>query len=133
MSSETPPSGSSAAVAYGEPVGSPAVERPRGRGLLIRIATDRELVLIVLIVKLIALMTILEPASRPMRRVVRAISARRTPGRMCLKRSAAPWLGRADGTDRVPSPPIFIGADGYSIQVESCRGRVAALGAAWYG
>ena len=65
MSSETPPSGSSAAVAYGEPVGSPAVERPRGRGLLIRIATDRELLLIVLIVTLIALMTILEPTTFP--------------------------------------------------------------------
>ena len=65
MSSETPPSGSSAAVAYGEPVGSPAVERPRGRGLLIRIATDRELLLIVLIVTLIGLMAILEPTTFP--------------------------------------------------------------------
>jgi ribose transport system permease protein len=65
MSSEIPPSGSSATVAYGEPVGSPAVERQRGRGLLIRIATDRELLLIVLIVALIALMTILEPTTFP--------------------------------------------------------------------
>ena len=65
MSSETPRSGSSAAVAYGEPVESPAVERPRGRGLLIRIATDRELLLIVLIVTLIALMAILEPTTFP--------------------------------------------------------------------
>jgi ribose transport system permease protein len=65
MSSETPPSGSSAAVAYGEPMGSPAVERRRGRGLLTRIATDRELLLIVLIVTLIVLMAILEPTTFP--------------------------------------------------------------------
>jgi ribose transport system permease protein len=66
MSTDLPPSGgSSAAVAYGEPLGSPAAERPRGRGLLVRIATERQLLLIVLIVALVALMTILEPATFP--------------------------------------------------------------------
>jgi len=66
MSADLPPSGgSSAAVAYGEPLGSPAGERPRGRGLLVRIATERQLLLIVLIVALVALMTILEPTTFP--------------------------------------------------------------------
>ena len=44
---------------------SPAAERSRGKALLVRIATDRPLLLIVLIVALIAVMTILEPTTFP--------------------------------------------------------------------
>ena len=43
----------------------PAVKRSRGKDLLVRIATERQLLLVVLIVGLIALMTILEPTTFP--------------------------------------------------------------------
>jgi ribose transport system permease protein len=65
MSDGLLPSGSSAAVAARESIERPAVERSRGRELLVRIATDRPLLLIVLIITLIALMTILEPTTFP--------------------------------------------------------------------
>ena len=65
MSGDLPPSTSSAAVALSEPSERPATARRRGRDLLVRIATDRPLLLIVLIVTLIALMTILEPTTFP--------------------------------------------------------------------
>jgi ribose transport system permease protein len=63
MSGDSSPAGSSAAVAHSEPIERPAIERSRGRDLLVRIATDRQLLLIVLIVTLVAVMTILEPAT----------------------------------------------------------------------
>jgi ribose/xylose/arabinose/galactoside ABC-type transport system permease subunit len=65
MSGDPPPSTSSAAVALSEPSERPATTRRRGRDLLVRIATDRPLLLIVLIITLIALMTILEPTTFP--------------------------------------------------------------------
>ncbi len=70
MSSDLPSSGTSAAVVPGEAVESPAaavespaIARSRGRDLLVRIATERQLLLIVLIGALIAVMTILEPTT----------------------------------------------------------------------
>jgi ribose transport system permease protein len=66
MSSDISPSGSSAAIAPpSESIESPAIERRRSRDLLVRIATERQLLLIMLIVTLIALMTILEPTTFP--------------------------------------------------------------------
>jgi ribose transport system permease protein len=49
----------------GEAIEGPAARRSRGRELLVRIATDRPLLLIFLIVTLVALMTILEPTTFP--------------------------------------------------------------------
>jgi ribose transport system permease protein len=43
--------------------GEPAARRSRGKDLLVRIATERQLLLIFLILALLALMTILEPAT----------------------------------------------------------------------
>jgi ribose transport system permease protein len=66
MSSDISPSGSSAAIAPpSESIESPAIERRRGRDLLVRIATERQLLLIMLIVTLLALMSILEPTTFP--------------------------------------------------------------------
>lgn len=65
MSSDIPPSTSSAAVAISEPIEPPAARRSRGKDLLVRIATDRPLLLIGLIVVLVAAMTILEPTTFP--------------------------------------------------------------------
>jgi ribose/xylose/arabinose/galactoside ABC-type transport system permease subunit len=65
MNSDTPQSGSTATVAYGEPLGSPAAKPSRAHGLLVRIATDRQLLLIMLIATLLVLMTILEPTTFP--------------------------------------------------------------------
>lgn len=48
-----------------EPTGSATAERFRGKTLLIRIATERQYLLIVLIVALVAVMTILEPTTFP--------------------------------------------------------------------
>jgi ribose transport system permease protein len=59
------PSGGSAAAAARESIEGPAIERSRGKELLVRIATDRPLLLIVLILTLIALMTVLEPTTFP--------------------------------------------------------------------
>lgn len=60
MGSESTPSTTGPAVASGE-----GAVRSRGKALLLRIATDRQLLLIVLIFVLIALMTILEPTTFP--------------------------------------------------------------------
>src|SRR4029078_4584639 len=60
MRSESTPSTSGSAVAPGE-----VVRRSRGRAFLLRIATDRQLLLIFLILALLALMTILEPTTFP--------------------------------------------------------------------
>ena len=65
MSTDIPHSGSSAAVAPSAPIESPAIERSRGKDLLVRIATDRQLLLIMLIAVLIAAMTVLEPTTFP--------------------------------------------------------------------
>ena len=67
MRNDVSPPGSSILGSPGEPVEPRAIERSRGRELLVRIATERQLLLIVLIVVLVGLMTILEPAtfSRP--------------------------------------------------------------------
>jgi ribose transport system permease protein len=43
----------------------PAIKRSRGKDLLVRIATERQLLLVVLIVGLVALMTVLEPTTFP--------------------------------------------------------------------
>jgi ribose transport system permease protein len=51
-------------VAPGDPTEAPA-ERARGKALLVRIATERQLLLIVLIVTLILVMTIIEPTTFP--------------------------------------------------------------------
>jgi ribose transport system permease protein len=60
MRSESTPSTSGSAVAPGE-----VVRRSRGRAFLLRFATDRQLLLIFLILALLALMTILEPTTFP--------------------------------------------------------------------
>jgi ribose transport system permease protein len=65
MSSDRPPLGSGAPVAPIEPAECPAVERSRGKELLVRIATERQLLLIVLIAALLVTMTILEPTTFP--------------------------------------------------------------------
>jgi ribose transport system permease protein len=65
MSSDIPHSGSSAAVAPSAPIESPAIERSRAKDLLVRIATDRQLLLIMLIAVLVAAMTVLEPTTFP--------------------------------------------------------------------
>jgi len=65
MRNDLSPPGSSVVSSPGEPVEPQATERSRGRDLLVRIATERQLLLIVLIVLLVALMTILEPATFP--------------------------------------------------------------------
>jgi ribose transport system permease protein len=65
MSSDRPPLGSGAPVAPIEPAECPAVERSRGKELLVRIATERQLLLIVLIAALLVSMTILEPTTFP--------------------------------------------------------------------
>ena len=65
MSTDIPHSGSSAAVAPSAPIESPAIERSRAKDLLVRIATDRQLLLIMLIAVLIAAMTVLEPTTFP--------------------------------------------------------------------
>ena len=48
-----------------DPTEGPAAPRSRGMDLLVRIATERQLLLVVLIVALIVLMTILEPTTFP--------------------------------------------------------------------
>lgn len=63
MSSEITQSRSKTAAVPGDTTESAAVKQSRGRALLVRIATDRQLLLIVLIVALVALMTILEPTT----------------------------------------------------------------------
>jgi ribose transport system permease protein len=65
MRNEITSSRSSSAVAQSESIESAAAGRSRGRALLIRIATDRQLLLIVLIITLIGLMIILEPTTFP--------------------------------------------------------------------
>ena len=65
MRNDVSPPGSSIVGSPGEPVEPRAIERSRGRELLVRIATERQLLLIVLIVVLVGLMTILEPATFP--------------------------------------------------------------------
>lgn len=54
---------SSVPAAPGQLPGKPALQRSRGKALLVRIATERQLLLIVLIVALIAGMAILEPTT----------------------------------------------------------------------
>jgi ribose/xylose/arabinose/galactoside ABC-type transport system permease subunit len=54
----------SSGVAPGDPTET-AAERSRGKALLVRIATERQLLLIMLIAVLIAVMTILEPTTFP--------------------------------------------------------------------
>ncbi len=54
---------SSAQTAPGQVPGKPAGQRSRGKALLVRIATERQLLLIVLIIALLAGMTILEPTT----------------------------------------------------------------------
>ena len=58
MSSDASPSEGIAPVAGGEPTASLAVERSRGGDLLVGIATDRQRLLVVLIVTLVVLMAI---------------------------------------------------------------------------
>ncbi len=65
MSTEMSRSVGRPAVASSESTEGLATERSRGRNLIIRIATDRQLLLIVLIVALVAVMTILEPTTFP--------------------------------------------------------------------
>jgi ribose/xylose/arabinose/galactoside ABC-type transport system permease subunit len=65
MNSDIPHSGSSAPLATCAPIESPAIERSRAKDLLVRIATDRQLLLIVLICALVAAMTVLEPTTFP--------------------------------------------------------------------
>jgi ribose/xylose/arabinose/galactoside ABC-type transport system permease subunit len=65
MSSDASPSEGIAPVAGGEPTASLAVERSRGGDLLVGIATDRQRLLVVLIVTLVVLMAILEPTTFP--------------------------------------------------------------------
>jgi ribose transport system permease protein len=65
MSTNNSSSASGVTVAPSEPIESPAVGRPRHKDLFILIATERQLLLIVLIVALLALMTILEPTTFP--------------------------------------------------------------------
>lgn len=65
MSGDIAPSGSSAPVKPSESTESPVIARSRGRDALVRIATDRQLLLIFLIVALVALMIILEPTTFP--------------------------------------------------------------------
>lgn len=68
MSSDISTSASSASVApavSGEPAERPAVARSRGKGLLVLIATERQYLLIFLIIALLVLMTILEPTTFP--------------------------------------------------------------------
>jgi ribose/xylose/arabinose/galactoside ABC-type transport system permease subunit len=65
MNSDVPQSGSGATLAPGAPIESPAIERSRAKDLLVRIATERPLLLIVLIFALVAAMTILEPTTFP--------------------------------------------------------------------
>ena len=70
MSSDLPSSGTSAAAVPSDAIESPAaaierpaIERSRAKELLVRIATERQLLLVVLIGALIAVMTILEPTT----------------------------------------------------------------------
>jgi ribose transport system permease protein len=63
MNRDTPSSESSAPVAPREPAESPATRRSRGKALLVLIATERQLLLIGLIIALLALMTVLEPTT----------------------------------------------------------------------
>ena len=65
MSSDVPHSGGGAAVAPSAPIEGRAIERSRAKDLLIRIATDRQLLLIMLIAVLIAAMAVLEPTTFP--------------------------------------------------------------------
>lgn len=65
MNRTTSPLGNELPVASGETVASPGVGRSRGMDLLVRIATERQYLLIVLIVALIGAMVILEPATFP--------------------------------------------------------------------
>jgi ribose transport system permease protein len=63
MSTEITQSRSNTAAVPRDATESAAARQSRGRALLVRVATDRQLLLIVLIVALIALMTILEPTT----------------------------------------------------------------------
>ena len=65
MSTDITPTGSIATLPSPEPSEGPAVRRSRGKELLVRIATERQLLLIFLIVALIILMAILEPTTFP--------------------------------------------------------------------
>ena len=65
MSGDTSPSGSSASAAAGVSPERPTAARSRGKGLLVRIATERQLLLIFLIVTLVAVMIVLEPTTFP--------------------------------------------------------------------
>ena len=62
MSNDVVPSGQTATGAAGPGAGA---ERPKRRNLLVRIATERQLLLIVLLVALIAGMAILKPTTFP--------------------------------------------------------------------
>ncbi|MGH6894621.1 MAG: hypothetical protein ACREEP_20435, partial [Dongiaceae bacterium] len=65
MSGDASPSGSSVSAAPSGSTESPAIARSRGKDLLVRIATERPLLLIVLIVALVAVMIVLEPTTFP--------------------------------------------------------------------
>jgi len=65
MSNDVVPSSGRPAATAGELTESPAAERPRRRSLLVRIATERQLLLIVLLVALVAGMAILKPTTFP--------------------------------------------------------------------
>lgn len=65
MNRTTSPLGNELPVASSETVTSPGVGRSRGMDLLVRIATERQLLLVVLIVVLIGMMVVLEPATFP--------------------------------------------------------------------
>src|SRR6266545_165403 len=65
MSTDLAPSGSIATLPSTEPGEGPVIRRSRGRELLVRIATERQLLLIFLIIALIVLMAILKPTTFP--------------------------------------------------------------------
>ena len=65
MSNDVVPSSGRPAATAGELTESAAAERPRRRSLLVRIATERQLLLIVLLVALVAGMAILKPTTFP--------------------------------------------------------------------
>jgi ribose/xylose/arabinose/galactoside ABC-type transport system permease subunit len=66
MSSDNQSAGG-AAVAAREPIDKPVVAGSRGRTLLVRVATERQLLLIFLIVALVGVMAIVEPTTFPRR------------------------------------------------------------------